>query len=102
MGIGTSKLKCFSKRKRKSQRSRRKNPKSRRKSPKSQRKSPKSRRKNPRNLRKSPKKPDTTPAKCTPKKTVGQCGMCQSSDQCAEGFCCPYMKKCVATSRTPC
>merc|ERR1712110_1109577 len=56
----------------------------------------------PKKPEEKPKKPETTPAKCTPKKTVGQCGMCQSSDQCAEGFCCPYMKKCVATSRTPC
>ena len=39
---------------------------------------------------------------CTPAKSVGQCGNCLKGDQCKEGYCCPYMKKCVPTSSTPC
>lgn len=39
---------------------------------------------------------------CTPRGSVAQCGECQTGDQCAAGFCCPYMKKCVASSSTGC
>jgi cathepsin B len=33
---------------------------------------------------------------------VNQCGNCVSSVQCKQGFCCPYMKKCVPDSSTGC
>jgi hypothetical protein len=40
---------------------------------------------------------------CVQKGSVGQCGQCQSSDQCRSGsFCCPHMKKCVPSSSTGC
>ena len=39
---------------------------------------------------------------CTPKKSVGQCGRCINKDQCIEGFCCPFLRKCVPDSSTPC
>ena len=47
-------------------------------------------------------KVDTKEPECRPKKSVGQCERCLSSDQCKEGFCCPYMKLCVPTGTTPC
>jgi hypothetical protein len=36
------------------------------------------------------------------KKFVGTCGNCVSSVQCKQGFCCPFMKKCVPSSRHGC
>jgi len=45
---------------------------------------------------------NTKKPECTPKKSIGQCERCLSSDQCKEGFCCPFMKLCVPTSTTPC
>merc|ERR1712072_574333 len=35
-------------------------------------------------------------------KFVGQCKKCVDSSQCEAGFCCPYMKLCVPSSRTGC
>lgn len=32
----------------------------------------------------------------------GQCATCTHTSQCENGFCCPFMKKCVPTSSTPC
>lgn len=54
-----------------------------------------------------PNKPDpTTSGKvegaalaCVKPKSVGQCGKCQSKDQCKTGYCCPFMKKCVNSGR---
>ena len=39
---------------------------------------------------------------CHPKKSVEQCGECKNTAECISGFCCPYMKRCVANSHTPC
>jgi len=39
---------------------------------------------------------------CVNKKSVAQCAKCMTGDQCENGYCCPYMKKCVATSQTRC
>ena len=39
---------------------------------------------------------------CTAPKSVGQCGQCQTGDQCENGYCCPFMKKCVTSSSDPC
>jgi len=36
------------------------------------------------------------------KKFVKQCGNCVDSGQCETGFCCPYMRKCIPSSRTSC
>jgi hypothetical protein len=50
------------------------------------------------NTKKTPEESD-----CVAPHSVGQCGQCRTSDQCAEGsFCCPFMKKCVASSFDPC
>ena len=55
--------------------------------------------------------PAPTPAptlSCQPIGSVGQCGQCLKGEQCgksADGtqmYCCPYMKKCVPSSSTPC
>jgi len=35
-------------------------------------------------------------------KFVQPCGNCVDSSQCNTGFCCPYMKKCVSSSRQTC
>lgn len=39
---------------------------------------------------------------CTPVKSVAKCGKCMGTDQCASGYCCPYMKKCVEDANTGC
>ena len=39
---------------------------------------------------------------CIKQKSLHTCEKCTSSEQCNEGYCCPYMKKCVKTSQTPC
>jgi len=39
---------------------------------------------------------------CVAAKSVTRCGKCMGTDQCASGYCCPYMKKCVETSSTSC
>jgi hypothetical protein len=56
-----------------------------------------------------PNKPDPTSVKvegatlaCVPKKSVGQCGKCQTKDQCKTGYCCPFMKKCVNSGSDSC
>ena len=42
------------------------------------------------------------PYNCTPKKSIEKCGMCLKSEQCKEGFCCPYMKKCIPEKSISC
>lgn len=50
-----------------------------------------------------PVKPGTAGPMCNDKKKfVGTCGNCVSSVQCKQGFCCPFMKKCVPSSRHGC
>lgn len=45
----------------------------------------------------------TASSDCTPAGSVGSCGNCLESAQCQSGmFCCPFMKKCVASSSTSC
>ena len=39
---------------------------------------------------------------CQEPKSVEQCQRCLVSDQCKEGYCCPYMKLCVPSSTTGC
>lgn len=39
---------------------------------------------------------------CVSAGSRAQCATCTHTSQCASGFCCPYMKKCVASSSTPC
>jgi hypothetical protein len=40
---------------------------------------------------------------CTTAGSIGSCGNCLETAQCQSGmFCCPYMKKCVASSSTGC
>ena len=39
---------------------------------------------------------------CVPAGSLDNCDNCLTGDQCAVGFCCPYMKKCVETSQTMC
>ena len=47
-------------------------------------------------------------SECTLKKSVDKCERCTSSDQCKgdiygrPGFCCPYLRLCLLTSRTRC
>jgi len=44
-----------------------------------------------------------TTQECTEKHSLGQCQPCLKTEQCGHGkYCCPYMKKCVASSRDPC
>jgi hypothetical protein len=42
-----------------------------------------------------PTSPSARPAGCVPPRSLGQCAPCLSSDQCAEGYCCPTKKQCV-------
>mmetsp|Transcript_60436 Transcript_60436/g.187130 ORF Transcript_60436/g.187130 Transcript_60436/m.187130 type:complete len:137 (-) Transcript_60436:218-628(-) len=45
----------------------------------------------------------TAEEKCIRRRSLGECKNCLNSEQCQPGkFCCPYMKKCVASSRSPC
>ena len=47
--------------------------------------------------------PAPTAMACVQPHSVGQCGQCQSGDQCASGsYCCPFMKKCVTSGSDPC
>jgi len=40
---------------------------------------------------------------CIKKFSLGKCQNCLKNNQCRKGFyCCPYMKKCVSSSRMPC
>jgi len=39
---------------------------------------------------------------CTAKKSVETCGNCYEEDQCKEGICCPYLRKCVPNSAHLC
>jgi len=39
---------------------------------------------------------------CTPKKSLSTCQNCFTKEQCKEGYCCPYMKKCVLSKETSC
>jgi len=40
---------------------------------------------------------------CVPKASLGKCAQCLTNDQCGRGgFCCPYMKKCVISSKESC
>mmetsp|Transcript_9427 Transcript_9427/g.25597 ORF Transcript_9427/g.25597 Transcript_9427/m.25597 type:complete len:549 (-) Transcript_9427:187-1833(-) len=55
----------------------------------------------------APTSPSATQAapdqECVEKQSLGQCEPCLKSEQCAAGkYCCPYMKKCVASSSDPC
>jgi len=44
-----------------------------------------------------------TTQECVEKHSLGQCQPCLKSEQCAHGkYCCPFMKKCVTSSRDPC
>jgi len=56
----------------------------------------------PKKPEEKPKKPDNKPPKCTPKKTVATCGKCQSNDQCAQGYCCRFRKRCKIGRLTKC
>merc|ERR1719183_2077235 len=54
-------------------------------------------------LASSQPKPTSPPQpKCLKAKSVGKCGKCLTNDSCAQGYCCPYMKKCVETGSTQC
>jgi hypothetical protein len=53
-------------------------------------------------LASTPKPTSPPQSQCLQKQSVGKCGKCLTSDQCANGYCCPYMKKCVETSSTQC
>mmetsp|Transcript_14465 Transcript_14465/g.36576 ORF Transcript_14465/g.36576 Transcript_14465/m.36576 type:complete len:369 (-) Transcript_14465:146-1252(-) len=45
----------------------------------------------------------TAEKKCIEKGSLGQCEACLKGEQCAPGkFCCPYMRKCVASSSDSC
>jgi len=42
-----------------------------------------------------PASPSARPETCVPPGSIGQCGPCLESAQCAEGYCCPFKKQCV-------
>ena len=44
----------------------------------------------------------TSEGDCIPAGSLGNCDNCLSGDQCAVGYCCPYMKKCVIGATTQC
>lgn len=43
-----------------------------------------------------------TTSKCVKPRSVGQCGKCRTMDQCQNGYCDPFMKKCVTSGSDSC
>ena len=39
---------------------------------------------------------------CTAIKSVATCGNCYEDEQCKEGHCCPFLRKCVPTQNHKC